>query len=231
MARRRALLGDKNANLFGEVGGYPLPAEDDFEFLVGTAVLLALRQQCEGSPVLAIGEKTPENVFFFPNLKRVFPSAKFIGIARDPRDSMTSAWHLFHKGRPGEDELAEKLALIKSALPPVTRGLRMMIEFRDRYPNDSAIVTYEEMSRNPAQVAARLFRFLGVTDIPGVVDHCVERAAFQTMSGGRPVGVERKDSLLRKGVSGDWRNTLTEDMNDLILREFGWAFPVFGWQP
>jgi hypothetical protein len=30
---------------------------------------------------------------------------------------------------------------------------------------------------------------------------------------------------------GGWMSTLTPEMNELILRELGWMFPVFGWKP
>ena len=73
MARRRDALEVKNTGLLREPGGYPLPEAEDFEFLAGTAILLALRQQTAGGAFKAIGEKTPENVFYFPNLKRLFP--------------------------------------------------------------------------------------------------------------------------------------------------------------
>src|SRR4051794_30155810 len=44
MQRRRADLEAKNARLFKETGGYPLPAAGDMEFLVGSGILLALAQ-------------------------------------------------------------------------------------------------------------------------------------------------------------------------------------------
>lgn len=86
MAQRGRALHDKNTELFRHTGGYPLPAPDDVEFLIGAAILLALRQQSGARSCLAIGDKTPENVFFFPRLRRLFPNAKFIAIASDPRD-------------------------------------------------------------------------------------------------------------------------------------------------
>jgi hypothetical protein len=30
-------------------------------------------------------------------------------------------------------------------------------------------------------------------------------------------------------VVGDWRSTLTPEMNRLVLQELGWMFPLFGW--
>ena len=101
MAARREALAAKNGSVFRDTGGYPLPESGDTDFLLATAVLLALERQRDGKACRAIGEKTPENVFFFARLKRLFPGAKFIGIARDPRDVLTSAWHFFHKAAAG----------------------------------------------------------------------------------------------------------------------------------
>src|ERR1700743_114479 len=117
MAQRAEVIGGKNKQLFRHTGGYPLPAKDDVEFLLGTAILTALHQQSEGKPYKAIGEKTPENVFFYPRLKALFPKAKFMSIAGDPRDVVTSAWHFFKKPLPGEDEIKSKLEFIRGALP------------------------------------------------------------------------------------------------------------------
>jgi hypothetical protein len=116
MAERRTALKSKNNTIFGQFGGFLLPEPQETEALVGTAILLALERQCAGKACRAVGEKTPENLFFFPQLKRLFPSAKFIGIARDPRDVLSSAWHFFRKRQAGAEEAKEKLALIEMAL-------------------------------------------------------------------------------------------------------------------
>lgn len=226
--RRRMELDAKNNRLFKETGGYPLPAAGDMEFLVGTGILMALAQQCPERTCLAVGEKTPENVFYFPNLKRLFPQAKFIGVARDPRDTLTSAWHLVRA--PGETE-AEKAAFVRNTTREVGQFLRAMLELRRRYANDAMIVTYEALSRTPETVLADVFRFLGVTDAPEVMAGCVERTRFSVMSGGRPAGTERSGTFFRKGIAGDWVSTLTPQMSDWVLAEIGDLFPAFGWDP
>jgi hypothetical protein len=231
LARRREALAAKNTALFRHTEGYPLPDTSDADVLVATGILLALHRQCAGTPCRAVGEKTPENVFFFPSLKRWFPAAKFIGIARDPRDLLTSAWHMFHQPRPGEDIDAAKTAFIRSALPSVANGVWTMLELRRRYPDDAMIVTYEALQTAPTPTAAALFRWLGVTDAADIVAGCVAETSFAAMTGGRPPGVEQAGAFFRKGVSGDWASTLTPAMNDLVLRELGWMFPQFGWRP
>lgn len=230
IARRRAELEAKNIGLFGHTGGYPLPSSDDADFLLGTAILLALRQHGAGKACRAIGEKTPENVFFFPHLKRLFPKAKCIAIARDPRDVLTSAWHFFHKPVAGEDETAAKLAFIQMALPSLIQGARAIVELGTRYPTDVMTITYESLRRTPELVVSNMFRFLSVSDVPPIVADSVARASFAALTGGRQPGVEQDGAFLRKGVAGDWASTLTPEMNEIVLRDLGWTFPHFGWK-
>ena len=229
MAARAKMLDGKNTGLFRHTGGYPLPAAEDTEHLAGTAILLALHRQTGGKAYRAVGEKTPENVFFFERFRRLFPGAKFIGVARDPRDVLTSAWHLFQTVAPGQDEIAAKLQFLRTAFPSLAEGARTMLSLAERYRDDAVIVTYEAMLRDPAPIVARLFRLLGVSYDPGLVAACLDRTAFTAATGGRPAGVEQRGSFYRKGVAGDWRSTLTPEMNDLVLRELGWMFPLFGW--
>jgi hypothetical protein len=86
------------------------------------------------------------------------------------------------------------------------------------------------MHAAPALVAAQLFRFLGVSDRAEVVAECVARTSFAALSGGRSPGVAQNGTFFRKGVVGDWRSTLTPEMNEMVLRELGWMFTQFGWQ-
>jgi hypothetical protein len=149
-----AALRAKNEKLFGPAPGYPLPPEDDAEALLATEILLSLARQAEARQVCAVGEKTPENVFFFAQLKRLFPAAKFVGIARDPRDVLTSAWHFFHRVGPGEDEVAAKLAFVRNAVPALHYGTTAMLDLLAAYPNDCLVVTYEGMLATPQACSA-----------------------------------------------------------------------------
>ena len=230
MVQRRGALEAKNSAVFREAGGYPLPAQGDADFLTGTAILVALAQQCAGQECRAVGEKTPENVFFFPRLKALFPHARFIAMARDPRDVLSSAWHFFHKAAPGEDPAAAKRAFIRLALPALQQGANATLALTRQYPADCMVVTYERLRAAPAMEAARLFRFLGVSDSDEIVSASVERTSFAAMTAGRAAGSVRAGSFFRKGVVGDWRTTFTPDMNDMILRELAWTFPLFGWE-
>jgi len=200
----------------------------------GTATsVLAHEYDARGREVLIqfpVGEKTPENVFLFARLKRLFPGAKFIGIARDPRDVLSSAWHFFPRPPP-EDEVAAKTAFIASAFPALDNGARAMLALAAQFPSDCMNVTYERMRAAPAPVAAQLFRFLGVADGDDLVADCVARTSFTALSGGRSPGEVQDGSFFRKGVVGDWRSTFTPEMNAMILRKLRSMFPHFGWAP
>jgi hypothetical protein len=230
MRWRREELEAKNTKLFVGMEGYPLPAAGDFEFLVGSGILLALSQQCAGRSCLAIGEKTPENAFYFPNLKRLFPGAKFIGVARDPRDTLTSAWHLVQKRGSQGDTAEAREAFVRRAVEAVVQFLRAMADLRRRYAADAMIVTYEDLSCAPEAVLTKVFRFLGVADAPDIVAHCVEQTRFAAMSGGRAAGVERSGAFFRKGIVGDWASTLTPEVGAFVLDEVGGLFAEFGWE-
>jgi LPS sulfotransferase NodH len=231
MTRRSEALSAKNTGLFSHTGGFPLPVEEDVEFLVGTAILLSLRQQSAGKSCRAIGEKTPENVFFYPRLRQLFPKSKCIAIARDPRDVLTSAWHFFHQPVANEDESEAKFAFIRLALPSLDQGARATLDLAARHPADVMTITYESLRRTPEFVVANMFRFLSVSDASSIVADCVARTSFAALTGGREAGNEQKGSFFRKGIAGDWRSTLTPEMNQLVLRELAWMFPAFGWKP
>ncbi len=229
MAKRRHALADKNATTFKDFRGFALPDEGDADVLLGTAILLDLQRQCAGSPYRAIGEKTPENVFLFPRLKRLFPHAKFIGIARDPRDSLSSAWHFWGKPRFGSSNPSAQEAFVAASLPAVEEGLRRCLDYAAAYPDDVRLFTYESLLRIPEPIVAGLCRFLDVSDDPNLVRGCVDNAAFVRLSGGRAQGQTQDAAFLRKGVAGDWATTMPPRLADAIVDRLAWAFVEFGW--
>jgi hypothetical protein len=228
---RRTALDAKNKALFEGIGGYKLPEQDDIEFLLGAAILLALERQAADGSHKAIGEKTPENVFLFARLKRIFPAAKLIALARDPRDVLTSAWHFFRPSKPGQDENAAKAAYIRSAIPSLNQGAKTILDLATQHPESCLVATYEELHRTPEPVAERFFRFLGVSADASIVADCVSRNSFGTLSTRRSTHSATGRPFFRKGVVGDWRSTLPPELNALILKELGWMFPRFGWEP
>ena len=225
VAARRAAIEGKNASIFRDQAGYPLPESEDADMMLGTAVLTSLHRHAGGQACLAIGEKTPENVFLFPRLKRLFPGAKFLGIARDPRDVLASSWHMFGKVAPGQDEEAAKIAMIEASLPSLDSGLRAMLALaRDR--EACVVVTYESLHRDPAPPLRTMLGLLDVARDDATVEACISRTTFAAMAVRQPTG---PGSYLREGTVGGWRTTLTPAMNAMVMATLGWSFSNFDW--
>ncbi len=231
MVERAKTIDGKNKQIFKHTAGYPIPLADDVEFLGGTAILLALHQQTGGKSFKAVGEKTPENVFYFARLIELFPKAKFISIARDPRDVLTSAWHFFRKPTAPDDSVATKMEFIRTALPSINDGARQMLAFGEKYPNSYFQLTYERLNAEPAPIVKSLFEFLGVPNSDAIVSTVLAQTAFAAQTAGRPQGAAQDGAFFRKGTAGDWPSTLTQAMSDMVLKELGWMYPRFGWKP
>ena len=123
------------------------------------------------------------------------------------------------------------MTFLRNALPGINSGSRAILELTEQYQSDCIVVTYERMVEATEAVAAELFRFLGVSDSVSVVADSVAQTSFASLTGGRSAGVIEKGSFFRKGVVGDWQSTFTSEMNQIILKELGWTFPIFGWEP
>lgn len=213
----------KNATVFRDLGGYPALPEGLAELLLGTAVLAALAAQASGRAVQAVGEKTPENVFLFPRLAALFPAARFIGVAREPRDVLASAWRFFPRAAGETQE-----AFVTRALPAIAEGARAMLALAET--GAGRIVTYERLRAAPEAELAGLCRFLGVDDDAATVAGCVARCRFERLSGGRPAGAARDGAFLGEGVVGGWRRTLTAAAAARVVAALGWMYPVYGWE-
>jgi sulfotransferase family protein len=229
MLAHGAAVDAKNATTFRHAKGYPPPTETDADTMLGTAILLGFQRQCGGRDYQAIGEKTPENVFLFPRLKSLFPTARFIGIARDPRDSLSSAWHFWAKANLGAGGAEAMRAFIEASLPAVEEGLQTFVVYAEDIPDDCRIITYEQLVQRPGPITAGLCRFLGVSDDPALVSACVEAAAFSAVTGGRRPGEAMEGAFHRKGVVGDWAATFPPDLAAGIVARLDWAYGWFGW--
>ncbi len=228
MQAHNVAIAAKNADTFRHAQGYPPPTEDDADMMLATAILLAFRRQVGPRACAAIGEKTPENVFLFPRLKRLFPTARFIGIARDPRDSLSSAWHFWAKANLASGGSEAMAAFIDASLPAVEEGLQLFAVYAEQIPQDCRIITYEQLLLMPEPIMAGLCRFLGVSDDPGLVADCVRGAAFASVTGRQP-GETRDGAFHRKGVAGDWAATFPAELGARIVGRLDWAYDWFGW--
>ncbi len=191
-------ISKKNASIFKEIRGYPQYTEEHFLYLFTSAISLLLHEQTEHKAAEAIGEKTPDNICFFPLLDTIFPRAKFIQVVRDGRDSAVSGW--FH-------------------------NLRVSPEWtRQNFPSmEDYIKTYAEVW------ATQVSESSGVKCSQEIVERCCVDGSFERLSGGRSRGQEDRESFFRKGIVGDWRNYLSDEMNEMFQDKAGEWLARFGY--
>jgi len=110
-------------------------------------------------------------------LRAVFPDAKFLCLYRHPMDVIgsgleASPWGL---SAPGFDSYADlsprNTVLALAQLWAANVALIMAVE--ERFHECSHRVRYEDLVADPEEVAAGIFRFLGVAPVPGLPQACL----------------------------------------------------------
>lgn len=91
-------------------------------------------------------------------------------------------------------------------------------------------VRYEGLLKDAPGEMGRLLRFLGARSGDPVVEQCVRKASFENMSKGRSRGEEDPNSLLRKGVSGDWKNVFIDGDKEIFKEEAGDLLVELGYE-
>ncbi len=175
-----------------------------------------LANRPEPGAVRIIGDRTPEAATGIPALDALYPGASFVHVIRDGRDGAVSGWaHLERENGTGRfatfADYAGYFARNHWA-PYIRRARRAGERLGKRYTE----VRYERLLADPRGEAARLLEFLGVAADGATAQACVDRASFQSLSGGREPGQEDRTSHYRKGIAGEWRDRFDEE----ALRRF-----------
>lgn len=203
----------EDALVFGEVG-YPPVDGDEFFGLFRRFVEQRLTTRLAKPDVRFAGDKNPHHGFHLKTLARTMPDALYLNVIRDGRDTLVSFWHhhmrlipeRWSRQHPDFAVYALRYAQEWSAYYRAVRA--QVAELNLRYFE----FRYEDMKLRPAEVATGMFDFLGADTAPETVARCLGESSFETMSGGRSAGQEDKGSFFRKGVVGDWRNHMGEDL-------------------
>ncbi|MGB8843845.1 MAG: sulfotransferase [Aliidongia sp.] len=203
----------KNTAVFSELPGYPQLSDAHIAHLVTSAIALQLASHADDPATRLIGEKTPDNIRFFPVLKNAFPRSKFIQIVRDGRDCAVSGW--FHNLRTTPDWTHKTFdsmdAYVTNFAQEWASDVGAGTHFGTTLPDSYLAIRYEDLVAEPAPVLETILTFLGAPAEADIIADCLRGGSFETLSGGRVRGQENRGSFFRKGISGDWRQHFTAE--------------------
>lgn len=222
----------KNTTVFRGLPPFPRFEEQHLLFLLVSAIALILGRSDDRRDVRVIGEKTPDNLRYFPLLGRLFPTAKFLHVVRDGRDCAVSAW--FHNLRVNAKELHRRHGTFDRFSEDTARRWTPWVEGGLRFcaarPERCMTVRYEDMVERGDDTMRAVLGFLGVEASADVVRRCIAAGAFEAMSGGRQRGIEDRGSFTRLGLPGNWRDHLTAESNGVFQAIAGEMLTRLGYQ-
>ncbi len=184
-----------------------------------------------------------------------FPNT--IVMRRDPRDVMVSYYfhinfrHENNKNRKenklyGDSLNLENRELVRENLP---QFIEFITEFEPKkwqhffHPttwtnfykqwnkmNDVVFVTYRGLLRNTYDELHRVLHDLGEEEIDEEkLKQVIENNSFEKLAK-RKNGTEKKDSFLRKGIIGDWKNYFTEEGKEVFKKYYQKDLEKFGYE-
>lgn len=177
---------------------------------------------------------------------------KMIGIVRDGRDVMVSAYfHFLFENERNPKHLMERTrkAVPFSDYSDVEKNLPAFITFmfeqyahgrfhlswsesvRSFYDNEKVkIVKYEKLLVAPTESLQEAIVFLEKT-VPAQtrLKEIVDRFSFKALAQRQP-GEENRASFLRKGIAGDWKNYFTEEASDVFNSYAGEELSLLGYE-
>ena len=109
------------------------------------------------------------------------------------------------------------------------KDLAYGLEFAAAHPGVTTTLRYEDMIAAPEAHLADVAAFLGADPAADLIASCCAQAGFETLSNGRPRGMEDQGAFLRKGSPGDWRNHLNAAEERSFMATAGSAMQAFAY--
>ena len=141
-------------------------------------------------------------------------NTKIITIYRDLRDVLTSNIFflaILDEAKGGLGEGFSRLSETERILKLITDGDFLLTRLENWFRTSTAYkVSYEELKIHPIDTLLNICKYLEISTTRNAIERVVMKHSFESKSGRKP-GQEKKDSFLRKGVVGDWRNYFNEE--------------------
>jgi hypothetical protein len=162
---------------------------------------------------------------------RFLPNARVINVIRDPRDiAISGRAHSRRIDRTNDQSLNELTDnYVSTAAGHWLKQQALVESVRRDFPNRTHDIRYEDLINDFAPTVASLMRFFGTAHDPATIETLRETTDFKRLSGGRPQGQEDDSSYFRKGVAGDWRETLSPAQVTKIADICGAQLDAYGY--
>ncbi|KAL6570965.1 hypothetical protein OROGR_000515 [Orobanche gracilis] len=170
-----------------------------------------------------------------PERVRRDPGHKIVYLCRNPKDILVSLWH-FTNSLKHRDAKANSF---DEVFDMFCRGISLFGPFWDHVldywkksrenPDRVFFLKFEDMKETPGCVIRRMAGFLGCPfgegeEESGLVDEILKMCSFDHLRGlevnknGKLSSGEENKAFFRRGVVGDWKNYLGDDMAERIDR-------------
>lgn len=179
-----------------------------------------------------------------------FGMRKVVVMWRDGRDVMVSWYHhCLYLNERGNLRLVRRThqALAFNAPDDVRSNLPIFIEYcfiRQDHPEftwadfvrvwheqrNVVNAFYEALRKDTSAELGRIIRELTGVEIPKEhIDRVVTEFSFERQSG-RKIGVENKQSFMRKGIVGDWENVFSPEAREIFAHYAGQELIALGYE-
>ena len=161
--------------------------------------------------------------------------AKYIYVARNPKDTLVSVWH--HKNRMILPGVKDTWKVFMSNILSGKTGLygnwfdHVLEWWKHKDEENILFLKYEDMKKDLSQSVHTISHFIGIEDATSeLIDKVVEQSSFESMSQDPNANynwiigslMTAEGAFMRKGVVGDWKNYFSSEQNasfDKIYRE------------
>lgn len=161
--------------------------------------------------------KAADQIMSLQLLRRDMPESKVVAVVRDARDAMVSAWKFEALMQSveapwGSDSQARSLIEFMYAW-----GVRASAILKAAAEGRLLMIRYEDLHTNFEDTIQKVYQYIGVDSRPETICNIKNMTDFEKVSGGRHRGDEA-ESVVRKGIVGDWKNVLTPAQAALAWR-------------
>jgi len=176
------------------------------------AVFERIASLTPGATVLL--EKTPGHMFYYKNIRQLYPHCKFIHLIRDPRAVVASLLAASKEGwgKWAPDNVATAAKKWRNAIH------FSQVELKNSLGEDYKEITYEQLVADVDKTLSPIWSWLGLSHID-IDPNIFSLDAIKSKSDQGPTyspARENRNNFFRKGIVDGWRQELTSQDIEII---------------